>query len=175
MLHQWFTYVHLLDTYLANLTEDFQLSFTTHLFPSEQHKSGLQSAPACRMRWVCHHLFRSYDRSLSNIANIRLHSVSGHTSCCKYTKKNQKWRQQNILRCLFPYECDSNLNRIYPPTNKISPSFSAFFKLNKGAIHHRFVAYNPLSRQKKWPHKTRDHHFCYIIFLLLWNNLEDFG
>ena len=38
MLHQWFTYVHLLDTYLANLTEDFQLSFTTHLFPSEQHK-----------------------------------------------------------------------------------------------------------------------------------------
>ena len=38
MLHQWFTYIHLLDTYLANLTEDFQLSFTTHLFPSEQHK-----------------------------------------------------------------------------------------------------------------------------------------
>lgn len=38
MLHQWFTCVHLLDTYLANLTEDFQLSFTTHQFPSEQHK-----------------------------------------------------------------------------------------------------------------------------------------
>ena len=38
MLHQWFTCVHLLETYLANLTEDFQLSFTTHLFPSEQHK-----------------------------------------------------------------------------------------------------------------------------------------
>ena len=38
MLHQWFACVHLLDTYLANLTEDFQLSFTTHLFPSEQHK-----------------------------------------------------------------------------------------------------------------------------------------
>ena len=38
MLHQWFTCVHLLDTYLANLTEGFQLSFTTHLFPSEQHK-----------------------------------------------------------------------------------------------------------------------------------------
>ncbi|MEH2862507.1 hypothetical protein V7U47_14145, partial [Segatella copri] len=36
-------------------------------------------APACRMRWGCHHLFRSYDRNLSNIANIRLHSVSGHT------------------------------------------------------------------------------------------------
>ena len=38
MLHQWFTCVHLLDTYLANLTEGFQLSFTTHQFPSEQHK-----------------------------------------------------------------------------------------------------------------------------------------
>ena len=38
MLRQWFTCVHLLDTYLANLTEGFQLSFTTHLFPSEQHK-----------------------------------------------------------------------------------------------------------------------------------------
>ena len=38
MLHQWFTCVHLLDAYLANLTEDFQLSFTTYLFPSEQHK-----------------------------------------------------------------------------------------------------------------------------------------
>ena len=33
-----------------------------------------------RMQWVCHHLFRSYDRNLSNIANIRLHSVSGHTT-----------------------------------------------------------------------------------------------
>ena len=38
MLQQWFTCVHLLDTYLANLTKGFQLSFTTHLFPSEQHK-----------------------------------------------------------------------------------------------------------------------------------------
>ena len=82
MLHQWFTCVHLLDTYFANLTEGFQLSFTTHLFLSEQ-QSGLQSAPACRMPWVCHHLFRSYDRSLSNIANIRLHSVSGHTHRAK--------------------------------------------------------------------------------------------
>ena len=27
-----------LDTLLTNLTEGFQLSFTTHLFPSEQHK-----------------------------------------------------------------------------------------------------------------------------------------
>lgn len=32
-----------------------------------------------RMQWGCHHLFRSYERNLSNIANIRLHSVSGHT------------------------------------------------------------------------------------------------
>ena len=39
MLHQWFTCVQLLDTYLANLTEGFQLSFTTLLFPSEQHKA----------------------------------------------------------------------------------------------------------------------------------------
>ena len=31
------------------------------------------------MRWVFHHLFRSYDRNLSIIANIRLLSVSGHT------------------------------------------------------------------------------------------------
>ena len=38
MLHQWFTFVHLFDTYLAILTEGFQLSFTTLLFPSEQHK-----------------------------------------------------------------------------------------------------------------------------------------
>ena len=38
------------------------------------------------MRWGCHHLFRSYDRNLSNIANIRLHSVSGHTIFCKDNK-----------------------------------------------------------------------------------------
>ena len=48
MLHQWFTCVHLLDTYLVNLTEDFQLSFTTHQFPSEQHKV------------VCNHKFENY-------------------------------------------------------------------------------------------------------------------
>ena len=58
-----------------------RLSIVVH-YPSvsiRAAQSGLQSAPACRMRWVCHHLFRSYDRNLSNIANIRLHSVSGHT------------------------------------------------------------------------------------------------
>ncbi len=38
MLHQWFICIHLLITYLANLTEGFQLSFTTYRFPSKQHK-----------------------------------------------------------------------------------------------------------------------------------------
>ncbi len=38
MLHQWFACVHLLDTHLGNLTESFQLSLTTRLFLSEQHK-----------------------------------------------------------------------------------------------------------------------------------------
>lgn len=59
-----------------------RLSIVVH-YPSvsiRAAQSGLQSAPACRMQWVCHHLFRSYDRNLSNIANIRLHSVSGHTN-----------------------------------------------------------------------------------------------
>ena len=86
MLHQWFTCVHLLDTYLANLKEGFQLSFHYPSVSIRAAQSGLQSAPACRMRWVCHHLFRSYDRHPSNIANIRLHSVSGHTIFCKDTK-----------------------------------------------------------------------------------------
>lgn len=38
MLHQRFTQVHLLITYFANLTEDFQLSFTTYQFLFKQHK-----------------------------------------------------------------------------------------------------------------------------------------
>ena len=62
-----------------------RLSIVVH-YPSvsiRAAQSGLQSAPACRMQWVCHHLFRSYDRNLSNIANIRLHSVSEHTYNCK--------------------------------------------------------------------------------------------
>ena len=65
-----------------------RLSIVVH-YPSvsiRAAQSGLQSAPACRMRWGCHHLFRSYDRNLSNIANIRLHSVSGHTIFCKDNK-----------------------------------------------------------------------------------------
>lgn len=64
-------------------------------------QSGLQSAPACRMRWVCHHLFRSYDRSLSNIANIRLHSVSGHTLCCKFKERNPIKSTILFTFCLF--------------------------------------------------------------------------
>ena len=79
MLHQWFTCVHLLDTYLANLKEGFQLSFHYPSVSIRAAQSGLQSVPAYRMRWGCHHLFRSYDGNPSNIANIRLHSVSGHT------------------------------------------------------------------------------------------------
>ena len=79
MLHQWFTCVHLLDTYLANLKEGFQLSFYYPSVSIRAAQSGLQSVPAYRMRWGCHHLFRSYDGNPSNIANIRLHSVSGHT------------------------------------------------------------------------------------------------
>ena len=80
MLHQWFTCVHLLDTYLANLKEGFQLSFHYPSVSIRAAQSGLQSVPAYRMRWVCHHLFRSYDRNPSNIANIRLYSASGHTN-----------------------------------------------------------------------------------------------
>lgn len=38
MLHQQFICIRLLATYLANLTEGFQLSFTTNAFPQEQHK-----------------------------------------------------------------------------------------------------------------------------------------
>ena len=68
-----------------------RLSIVVH-YPSvsiRAAQSGLQSAPACRMRWGCHHLSRSYDRNLSNIANIGLYSVSGHTSKCKYNRKGR--------------------------------------------------------------------------------------
>lgn len=47
MLHQWFILIHLLVTYLADLTEGFQLSFTTYQFPSKQHKV------------VCHQLLQA--------------------------------------------------------------------------------------------------------------------
>lgn len=84
MLHQWFTCVHLLDTYLANLKEGFQMSFHHPSVSIRAAQSGLQSAPACLMRWVCHHLFRSYDRNPSNIANIRLHfCLRTHESTAK--------------------------------------------------------------------------------------------
>ena len=79
MLHQWFTCVHLLDTYLTNLTEGFQLSFTTHLFPSEQHKVVCNQHLHAECGGSATISFRSYDRNPSNIANIGLHSVSGHT------------------------------------------------------------------------------------------------
>ena len=64
-----------------------KLSIVVH-YPSvsiRAAQSGLQSAPACRMRWFCHHLSRSYDRNPSNIANIGLHSISGHTFYRKST------------------------------------------------------------------------------------------
>ena len=67
-----------------------RLSIVVH-YPSvsiRAAQSGLQSAPACRMRWGYHHLFRSYDRNLSNIANIRLHfCLRTHFLFCKFTKK----------------------------------------------------------------------------------------
>ena len=38
MLLKRFTFVRLLITHLANLTEGFQLSLTTNVFPRKQHK-----------------------------------------------------------------------------------------------------------------------------------------
>ena len=70
-----------------------RLSIVVH-YPSvsiRAAQSGLQSAPACRMRWVCHHLSRSYDRNLSNIANIGLYSVSGHTLAMQKYKIIRKY------------------------------------------------------------------------------------
>ena len=67
-------------------------------------QSGLQSAPACRMRWVCHHLFRSYGRNLSNIANIRLLSVSGHTfvtAKIQKISKNAQLYYQKVVNLPF--------------------------------------------------------------------------
>ena len=75
-----------------------RLSIVVH-YPSvsiRAAQSGLQSAPACRMRWGCHHLSRSYDRNLSNIANIGLYSVSGHTSKCKYNSKGKSFKNSII-------------------------------------------------------------------------------
>ena len=78
-------------------------------------QSGLQSAPACRMRWVCHHLFRSYGRNLSNIANIRLHSVSGHTFRYKDTSflRNGKVFEDEISEM-------AEINRIIDIKRKIA-------------------------------------------------------
>ena len=104
MLHQWFTCVHLLDTYLANLKEGFQLSFHYSSVSIRAAQSGLQSVPVYRMRWVSHHLFESYDRNPSNIANIILHFVSGHTSRCKVTTLFPK---NNGFQILWQHVADS--------------------------------------------------------------------
>ena len=142
-----------------------RLSIVVH-YPSvsiRAAQSGLQSAPACRMRWVCHHLFRSYDRSLSNIANIRLHSVSGHTICCKDTLficNYQIIREENnikhinsdsvSIRIISPKDCKRHCYRLHAIRHiiknrkrrcrlRISP-------YNQGSIRHLFfVAYRPLS------------------------------
>lgn len=77
-----------------------RLSIVVH-YPSvsiRAAQSGLQSAPACRMRWVCHHLPRSYDRNLSNIANIGLYSVSGHTFYCKFSRNCDNFCSTNDKR-----------------------------------------------------------------------------
>ena len=83
-----------------------RLSIVVH-YPSvsiRAAQSGLQSAPACRIQWVCHHLFRSYDRNLSNIANIRLHSVSGHTfvtAKIQKISKNAQLYYQKVVNLPF--------------------------------------------------------------------------
>ena len=81
-------------------------------------QSGLQSAPACRMQWVCHHLFRSYDRNPSNIANIRLYSVSGHTICCK--DKLLFWNLQEKGRFF-------SIIKYHEPEYTIKKSFTILF------------------------------------------------
>ena len=111
MLHQWFTCVHLLDTYLANLKEGFQLSFHYPSVSIRAAQSGLRSAPACRMRWVCHHLFRSYDRNPSNIANIRLHfCLRTHDFDRKVTNFPSK-KERNLQ--LFPSKKERH-TKIFP-------------------------------------------------------------
>ena len=61
-----------------------RLSIVVH-YPSVSSRaaqSGLQSAPACRMRWVST-ISLEVTTNPSNIANIRLLSVSGHTHGAK--------------------------------------------------------------------------------------------
>ena len=77
-----------------------RLSIVVH-YPSvsiRAAQSGLQSVPAYRMQWGCHHLFRSYDGNPSNIANIRLHSVSGHTI---FSAKVDKKKEHSVSPCSF--------------------------------------------------------------------------
>ena len=97
-----------------------RLSIVVH-YPSvsiRAAQSGLQSAPACRMQWVCHHLFRSYDRNPSNIANIRLYSVSGHTICCK--DKLLFWNLQEKGRFF-------SIIKYHEPEYTIKKSFTILF------------------------------------------------
>lgn len=93
MLHQWFTCVHLLDTYLANLTEDFQLSFTTHQFPSEQHKV------------VCNqhlHAECSGAATISLEVTTEIHQYSQYlTSFCLRTHKT--FAKIQLFLCFFQY------------------------------------------------------------------------
>ena len=88
MLHQWFTCVHLLDTYLANLTEGFQLSFTTHQFPSEQHKV------------VCNqHLHAECGGSATISLEVKTESIKYsqyRTSFCLRTHSNGKF-SKNLM------------------------------------------------------------------------------
>lgn len=101
-----------------------RLSIVVH-YPSvsiRAAQSGLQSAPACRMRWGCHHLFRSYNRNLSNIANIRLHSVSGHTSCWKdkllFRNRQTKWQNLCFLAKIS--------HTAAPHASKIIPTYMSY-------------------------------------------------
>ena len=97
-----------------------RLSIVVH-YPSvsiRAAQSGLQSAPACRMQWVCHHLFRSYDRNPSNIANIRLYSVSEHTICCK--DKLLFWNLQEKGRFF-------SIIKYHEPEYTIKKSFTILF------------------------------------------------
>lgn len=132
MLHQWFTCVHLLDTYLANLKEGFQLSFHYPSVSIRAAQSGLQSVPAYRMRWGCHHLFRSYDGNPSNIANIRLHSVSGHTFCPQsYCKKRDNSKNGIISsKILNTKQLSTTLSRYFKEKAMIFPKIFGDFKIS---------------------------------------------
>ena len=68
-----------------------RLSIVVHypLVSLRAAQSGLQSAPACRMRWVNHHLLKSYDRNLSKYSQYR-------TSFCLRTHFHTAKVRKNI-------------------------------------------------------------------------------